>query len=949
MAEVAAESARHGTVERERELDESRLALSEARAGSPSVVLFTGEPGIGKSHLLRNLPTARGELVLRGYSLEADAPPYFAFRRALARLDREQALLGEGRTRAALAAAGILPGAESAEAADTDRLGVQDALTELFVQLSAASPLILALDDMQWASAAAWEAVTYLARALDGSRVAIVLASRPEGVEPPGPGATAVAELSRNRLLRLLPLRPLSAAGISGLVARTAGSAPAPEFVSLLSARTGGNPFFLEEVLRSLSESGQMQATANGLALSAPAGASVLIPETLRLAIWQRVARLPEATVEALQAAATLGRMFDVRDVAAMLGQPAEWLSGRLKPAARAGIVAEEPGGRWTFLHDTLRDALYEQAAARREEFHRAAARVLSARAGAETQLDTAAAVALHLRDAGDATAAIPAALQASGLALAAHAAEEALHLASVAEELYRSGHALPPHLAPGDLLRAVAQAAAAAADYGRAETAWASVLEGTVDPPERARVLVSLATVARKAERSDVAAEYFHRALALLDQGTDPRTLVEALVELSTLEGTTRSEYDPAIAHGERALQIARDLEDAGLEARAALALANARARAETPVAGRELLTLALEKGLEANDLVVAAEASASLSNAYYWTGEVRSALAHAERRLEIAERGRDAFALRHAHTWLAMLATTVGDWDQARAAISLAEPAIARMGSPEPLGFLRLVQGLLALRTGEIETALARTEEAMRIFIPLGEATVSWYVAVRIWALLAAGRTAEAAEECAAQERRLLTMPDNALPARSSRCGLGRAYVALGDVQHAAECEAKLVPFIDDFHWRPARLTLAATAALRGGRGRSLELLREVEAFAAANGLDFDLADTRRTIGLLEAGESAQAVFARPDAPPSARSERAPAAAGPKGLSRRELEVLQLVAEGLSNREIAERLVLSERTVINHVSHIFEKTGVENRAGATAFAFRFGLARQP
>ncbi|MCC6382606.1 MAG: response regulator transcription factor [Dehalococcoidia bacterium] len=189
---------------------------------------------------------------------------------------------------------------------------------------------------------------------------------------------------------------------------------------------------------------------------------------------------------------------------------------------------------------------------------------------------------------------------------------------------------------------------------------------------------------------------------------------------------------------------------------------------------------------------------------------------------------------------------------------------------------------------------------------------------------------------------------MPESALPARSSRCGLGRAYAALGDVQRAAECEAKLAPYIDDLHWRPARLTLAATAALRGERERSLKLLREVETFAAANGLEYDLADTRRMIRMLEEGAAAQAVFARPDSPAVESVESATPNTSPGGLSPRELEVLQLVAEGLSNREIAERLVLSERTVINHVSHIFEKTGVENRAGATAFAFRSGLTRR-
>ncbi|HNM78175.1 MAG TPA: response regulator transcription factor, partial [Tepidiformaceae bacterium] len=461
-------------------------------------------------------------------------------------------------------------------------------------------------------------------------------------------------------------------------------------------------------------------------------------------------------------------------------------------------------------------------------------------------------------------------------------------------------------------------------------------------DPAERARVLVSLGAVVRKAERSDIAAGYFQQALELLDDEMDPRTLVEALVELSTLEGTTRSDYEPALVHSDRAVAIARRLDDGELEARALLALANARARSETPAAARELLSLALSKGLEANDLVVAAEAAASLSNAYYWTGEVRDALAYARQRLEIAERGRDAFALRHAYSWLALLATTVGDWEEARHSIERAGPAIARMGSPEPLGFLRIVEGLLALRTGDTASALDRTAEAMRLLVPLGEATVAWYASIRIWSLIAAGLLSEAADECAAFEARLAKLPANSLPARSARCGLGRAYVALDDSARAADCEALLAPFIDDFHWRPAKLTLAATAAIRGDRDRSLSLLHEVELITAANGLDYDLADARRIRSLLEAGAPASIAFGRPDAAPTAATTPA---ALPGRLSSREREVLELVASGLSNRDIAERLVLSERTVVNHVSHIFEKIDVDNRAAATAWAFRHGL----
>jgi predicted ATPase/DNA-binding CsgD family transcriptional regulator len=927
-------------VERERELEALRGALAKGRRGEPSVVAITGEPGIGKSYLLRALSDEPGVTLLRGFSLEADTPPYFPLRRALARLDRADALPNVGAARPVLAAAGIVSAGGSAEAGAADRLAVFDALTELFISLAAEAPVLLVLDDMQWASTSAWEAVSYLARAAEGAAITVVVASRPEGIEPTGPGADAIAELRRNGLLQLLRLKPLTPEGTAKLVSNLLDGEPAPPLLAALAARTEGNPFFVEEVVRSLTEAGLVASTPAGLDLTG-SGETLPLPQSLKLATSQRLRRLPEAAVQTLQAAATVGRMFDLSLVAAMLGQPAEWVAARLAPAARAGIVAEETAGRWTFAHDALRDTVLSEIGDERAQLHRAAARALLERNGS-AELETAAAIARHLAAAGDIAEAIQASLTASALALQAQAAQEALALAEMAGSLLDQA-AGPSRFAP-DVQRAIARAASAAGAYSKAESAWAAVLSSTNDLPEQARVLVSIATVARKAERSDAAAEYFQQALDLLEGGGDSRTLMEALVELSTLEGTTRSDYEAAVGHGERALALARKANDGGMEARAALALANARARLDTPATARPMLSLALDRSLQANDLAVAAEAAASLSNSFYWTGELRSALAYAHQRLDISQRGRDAFALRHAHTWLALLATTEGDWQTAREMVAQAEPAIARLGSPEPLGFLRLVEGLLALRTGELDLALTRTEEAMRLFGPLGDATISWYVAVRIWALIAAGREAEAAQECAAQEARLLNMPESALPARSSRCGLGRAYVAFGDLARAAECEAKLLPFADDFHWRPARLTLAATAALRGDREHAMDLLEQVHAFAQQNGLTYDAADARRISEALAAGAEAQVAFARPDAPALAAP---PAPGGTHGLSPREVEVLRLVAQGLTNREIAERLVLSERTVINHVSHIFEKTGVESRSAATAFAFRAGLVQ--
>lgn len=457
-----------------------------------------------------------------------------------------------------------------------------------------------------------------------------------------------------------------------------------------------------------------------------------------------------------------------------------------------------------------------------------------------------------------------------------------------------------------------------------------------------------------RRRELPGEATTWLLAALSVLGDGARDGPLAAAiLIELGGMEGATQARYTPAIEHARAALAMAERLGDGVLAARAALALANCLARAEGPLAARPLLEQVLAGALADDDLALAAEVAASLSNSYYWTGELRRAREFAERRLEVAQRGGDVFGLRHAHSWLALLAFSRGEWDEARALLATAEPALARFASPEPLAFLRLIDALVQLRTGEPERAYALAREAIGLFERVGPATVVWYASVLTWAAIASGRRAEAALECAAQEARLAELPDDALPARSARVALGLAYAALGNKEAGARCEQALAPYADDYHWTPARRSLAALAELRGDRAAALAHLRAAEAHARRESLLPDLAlildsmarmtdGTERAIARREA----DALAARLGMTFAAADGAAMVVAFPAGLSAREVEVLRLVARGRTNREVAEALFLSEHTVTNHLSHIFAKTGAGNRAGATAFAFEHGLA---
>jgi DNA-binding CsgD family transcriptional regulator len=246
----------------------------------------------------------------------------------------------------------------------------------------------------------------------------------------------------------------------------------------------------------------------------------------------------------------------------------------------------------------------------------------------------------------------------------------------------------------------------------------------------------------------------------------------------------------------------------------------------------------------------------------------------------------------------------------------------------------------------------------EAVRIFEQLGDETAVWYASLLALLCAEAGRHEEARAVTVQQERRLTHLEQSALPARSARCALGLTYAALEDREAGGRCEAALLPYADDFHWSPARRTLAALAALRGDKQTALAHLAAVEAQTRSEGLGPDLglalleharlspaserdpflAEARELLGRLGMRQALE----RADA----LAEPGQRATAPAGLSAREVEVLRLVAQGKTNREIAATLVISERTVANHLSHIFDKIDVDNRASAAAFAFRNGLA---
>lgn len=942
--------------------------------GQPRVTLITGEPGVGKTRLMAEVSLqAAAELnanVLTGFAIEGGGmTPYFpivrAIRVAVERLVRGLPAISQPAS--LLAAAGLIradfPGFRPPAilAPEAERVRLYDAFADICLHLTQAGPLLLVLDDLQWADTGTWEMVAYAVRVAHAAPVGIVIACRDEILAPGGAGTHALVELNRHRSLVHLPLPRLSPAAVRLLGQGFLGGDLADEFAAALARRSEGNPFYAEEVLRGVS--GRLVRDWSG-AYHLPArersAAEATTPATLRLSIIGRLEGLPAETQIALKTAAVLGRSFSSRLLARMSRQEADAVERCLRHAVAAGVIAGS-AGEYAFTHDLIRETAYGLTSGERRRLHEAAARTLEE--DGVPDFERLAALAHHWHEADIPLRAARAASAATRAASQAAAHTEALHHAAAACQLYE--RALGAGNETEELSRArlvLAEAALTCGGYAQAETAYRQALttaERRGDRQVQGQVWARLGVLFRRRERMEESAACLTNALGVLEEGGgDGRAVAEVLIELAGLEGLTRARYREATEYGERAMALADALGDRRLQANAAMAMAGVRIRAVDPTAGSPLLRQVLDLALAVADPLLAAEACAVLSNVHYWTGELQQSHQYARRRLALAEQAGDVFGMRHAHSWLANVLLTLGQWDDARELLDRCAPLLARLDNPEPTAFVWQLHAVMAYRIGDLEQAYADASQALQAFERVDPATTIWYRGILALACLALARQDEAERQLRLLETHLGALPESALPARSARTVLGLAYVELGDRERAANCERALRPYANDHHWWLTRRTLASLAALRGDTALALADLASAERRARQEDLMPDLALILMKRGELlgASGADGQAqlraarrllaslgmrvALARADellntAPPSL----------PGGLTAREVDVLRRLAEGKTNREIAEALVISEHTVVNHLSHIFGKLSVDNRTAAVAFAYRQGI----
>jgi DNA-binding CsgD family transcriptional regulator/tetratricopeptide (TPR) repeat protein len=965
-------------VGRSAELGVLRGALSAALGGSSRAVLITGEPGIGKTALATRLTAeaeALGVPVRWGRGSESEGAPAFW---PWIQIVREQ-LLGSDpadRRRLERAAAPLyrmmpqlrLPGqrvrsapaptGDSADDGGEARFRLFDAMSS-FVRVTAGERgLVIVLDDAHWADAPSLLLLRHLVGELGRDRVLFVVSFREEEMAPDGPVAAALADLAGGPQARWLRLQGLDSADLARHLAAIAGPLRDEAVAARIHDATGGNPFFAAELVRMLRSERRLASHVE-LAPDQPLG----LPRGVREVLRRRLDRLGVQSRRLLELASLVGSTFAAGFLARVSGAEPERVLGLLDEAVGAHLldqVAERPGW-FCFPHALVRETLSEGlGAVDRLRSHRRIAQALERewREAPVEGVSTMSRLASHWQQAGDGPRAIGYARMAASEANKQLGYEEAARLYRLALGQGASGGLdiggrceLLLDLATAEYrcgnvrqaMEAFVQAAELARRSGRPDLLAGAplIVQDIGDPEVNASVLRACEGVLAGADA--------------LDDEVRARLLAQraaALCESGRLE--------EALPDSERAMELAGrsgdpELLAAVLPARH-LALAGPEWTLERLDLAERALALARSQAAPMQELW----ARAWRTDAFWELGDIASVDAELERLASLTHSLRNPLAkwlLRRLQAARALLA---GRYEEAAV---LSEEATAGVSGESFVARILHLSFMAAVNADRGEWT-----DSQRWVVQAKPSAITW--SLLSWSLLEAGRRDEALGYYEQARGSLRRVP------RDSRWMPTMVFLTevasqLEDREAAEICYRQLLPFEDRFATSGggtvaclgsvalflgmAAMTLGRFDDSEGHLRRAIQRNTAVGARPWAARAELAMADLLRrqgrargqalelaqraarsatTLGMQVLRTRAQAVI-----------DDLAAAKGLVLLSRREREVAALVARGLTNREIARTLFLSERTAENHVQHILTKLGFGSRAQIAAWAVFEGL----
>jgi len=952
-------------------------------------VLVAGDAGIGKTALLRSFiahaQPAREAVLVGECSETASARPFGPFveilRAALATFPRdlvERSLQGHARDLVRL-----LPErtAGQTQSSGTERFQSHESFAMLFADLARSKPLVLVIEDVHFADPATLELLPYLARRLRGDRVLIVMTYRGDDLHRLHPLRPVLAELERSRQTTVVALRPLGASETSRMLQGALGLSQPPtgEFRRALNEVCEGNPFFIEEVLKTLAQRGDLVFRDGGWQ-SDKEVQDIAIPDSVHGAVDQRVQALPADARRVLRVAAVIGRRFDFDVLQEVSGLPERTVLDALAAALEAQLIVEAGdarGDQFAFRHALTREAVLADLLQREQRsLHRAVAALLERRAG-DDPAAAAAALAYHLDGAGDAERARRyhelAANEASrvfAFAAAVRHLERACALAPddprtlatlhlQLSEAAKLGHQYRRALEAADTARGFYRALGDVAGATAALGCMANCQVGLGDLRSAARLADEAIEAGGLLRGGPELAEAYRTATFIAWQEWNHAKVHESakeairlaresgtsvpLVEVMTLVGATmvyEGREDEGLGRVREALAIARGRNVVG-EVEYVLFILGfllrylGAPRIESRALFEERLRLCRERGYR-NDTTLWSEIDLAFADADW------------DRMFSLVADLQDTI-------WAAIPALTAAFAGAAREGperfLARAMDARRRLLAIPTWAPLAAGTAMVYWLAGDARATL----EQAGAFADLAEQTERarhlrvWSFGgnlgpVPIFALLAAERLGDVA----AVERWTTLMCRDASAREPAALRAARLFAQArradreDDLESALTLLAKVEPLLAEgdlpFALTVTRLERADLLLRRGGSGDRAAAIEEVAAALPY----WERANAKWYLATLRRWAARRKLpFPISGSHASAREGQA----GPRNptvLSRRETEVAELVAQGMTNAEVAQRLTITLRTAEGHVEHIRNKLGFHSRVQIGAWVAR-------
>lgn len=765
--------------------DHWRLALE----GKRPLVFISGEPGVGKTRLAAEFAVSvhkEGATVLYGHSDEEPLVPYQPMVEALRHhvavepLDRLRAqvmpiplirkVLPELAQRVP-----DLPELPSADL-DTERYLLFEAVVSFLREISRVAPLLLVLEDLHWADKPTLLLLRHIARSGDQARIMVICTYRETEVFRADPLSETLADLRRDRLFDRFQLQGLDEEEVGALVNAWAGHDGRPAFVRAVYSQTEGNPFFVEEVLQHLAESGAIYRK-DGMWTSDLTIDEMAIPEGVRETIGRRIRRLSEPTYRMLLIASVIGRRFQLEVLERLTDLGGDTLLEALEEAVVAGIVSEASEGarRYYYFHALFREALHEELTpTRRARLHRDIGGVLE-----ELHLDDPdpplGELAYHFfeaRELGEVEKAVDYARRAGELALTQLASEEAV------------------------------------AHYRRA--LWAIDLDSTASPGDRSELLLALGDAQQRSGESADARETFQGAADLARELGDGKRLALAALGHAGIGWQDYGVVDEAqIRLLEEALAFLPEGDDA-LEARILARLAYVTYFAGTPERTASLSADAVSLARRTGDI----RALGAALDARHWSLWSPD---HLDERLEIAnemvtkgEEANDRDLLFLGRTWRVTDSWELGDLAAVDYERGLHSQLADDLKQPYYVWLSKSQQVAKALFDGRFAEAEQRADEAWSMGQRVSDSDALQAYATHMFIL----RSEQGKLEYLVDELEEIAQRFAAVPAW--RAGLAYAFARLGREDDARREFDRLAT--DDFGGIPRDANYLGTLRLLG-----------------------------------------------------------------------------------------------------------------------------------